>query len=118
MSKIAGIFVENILFNDEHGIYEEVDGRLGKHNAYFRRDLAPGSMEWGCDGSGNNHHSIIYICPCGCGMVGHVSVNKTKEQGAWQWDGNTEKPTLTPSILHTSGCKWHGYLTAGIWESC
>ena len=31
----------------------------------------------------------------------------------WDWDGNREAPTLTPSIL----CKvsgWHGYLTNGV----
>lgn len=38
----------------------------------------------------------------------------------WQWDGNVEKPTLSPSI----GCgvrpnfDWHGYLRAGRFEAC
>jgi hypothetical protein len=31
----------------------------------------------------------------------------------WNWDGNREAPTLTPSILHHSTPEWHGYLTAG-----
>lgn len=31
----------------------------------------------------------------------------------WDWDGNREAPTLTPSILcNVSG--WHGYLTKGV----
>ena len=34
----------------------------------------------------------------------------------WGWDGNQEKPTLTPSI-HAPG-QWHGYLKAGRLESC
>jgi hypothetical protein len=29
----------------------------------------------------------------------------------WQWDGNREAPTLTPSINWVG--VWHGYLTAG-----
>ena len=31
----------------------------------------------------------------------------------WQWDGNHEAPTLSPSILHHSELPWHGYLRAG-----
>lgn len=34
----------------------------------------------------------------------------------WGWDGNEERPTLTPSI-HAIG-RWHGYLRAGRLESC
>ena len=30
---------------------------------------------------------------------------------AWRWDGNEEKPTITPSINHV-GC-WHGWLKEG-----
>jgi hypothetical protein len=35
---------------------------------------------------------------------------------SWEWDGNREKPTLSPSI-HCVGV-WHGYLRAGRFESC
>lgn len=31
----------------------------------------------------------------------------------WEWDGNREAPTLTPSILHHSRVPWHGWLRAG-----
>lgn len=34
----------------------------------------------------------------------------------WAWDGNEDKPTLTPSI-HCTGI-WHGYLTNGRLVSC
>jgi len=38
----------------------------------------------------------------------------------WQWDGNREAPTFTPSILHTGadGVVWHGYMTKGELISC
>lgn len=36
----------------------------------------------------------------------------------WQWDGNHEQPTLSPSILHHSKPEWHGYLRAGKLEVC
>ena len=34
-----------------------------------------------------------------------------KEPQCWQWDGNREAPTLTPSI-NVIG-RWHGWLRAG-----
>ena len=34
---------------------------------------------------------------------------------SWEWDGNFEAPTITPSIDASPG--WHGYLTAGVWSS-
>lgn len=41
----------------------------------------------------------------------------------WQWDGNREKPTLSPSIACLRGDAenselWHGYMRAGKLESC
>ena len=35
---------------------------------------------------------------------------------SWSWDGNTEKPTLSPSI-HVIGF-WHGWLRSGRFVSC
>jgi hypothetical protein len=40
----------------------------------------------------------------------------------WGWDGNVERPTLTPSIncvaekngKSTGGCGWHGFITNGV----
>ncbi len=41
-----------------------------------------------------------------------------KQQNAWQWDGNREKPTLTPSIWHHSTPDWHGWVTRGEMIGC
>lgn len=45
---------------------------------------------------------------------------KDRETGRpyWNWNGNIENPTLTPSILHWGNGRktpatWHGYLTDG-----
>ncbi|MDY6979357.1 MAG: DUF6527 family protein [Pseudomonadota bacterium] len=38
-----------------------------------------------------------------------------KHKHHWQWDGNREKPTLSPS-LHLPG-HWHGYLRGGEFKS-
>jgi Family of unknown function (DUF6527) len=31
----------------------------------------------------------------------------------WAWDGDTDAPTLTPSINCVGGCGWHGFITDG-----
>jgi len=60
---------------------------------------------------------IAFRCPCGCGYTSWLPV--TQEDRGWEWDGNREAPTLTPSILQSGlPCKWHGYLTAGEFRPC
>lgn len=34
---------------------------------------------------------------------------------SWQWDGNEDAPTLTPSVHHVGA--WHGWIRAGRMES-
>ena len=68
---------------------------------------------------------ILFGCPCGCGEMKSVSF-RSERRPLWQWDGNREKPTLTPSInilqLDDAGNRigehWHGWLTAGEFLSC
>src|SRR4029079_11744671 len=69
---------------------------------------------------------LVEMCPCGCGATGGISFvgetygsrEKFKGRPLWDWNGDQERPTLTPSIQRTSGCKWHGYLTDGVFRSC
>jgi hypothetical protein len=35
---------------------------------------------------------------------------------SWEWNGNTTKPTLSPSV-HAVGC-WHGWVREGRMVSC
>jgi Family of unknown function (DUF6527) len=81
-----------------------------------RPDLAPGSAQWMKDTAGR-HSTLMFICPCGCGDIGATPVVPSNPKG-WNWDGNVEAPTLTPSILFTSRCRWHGYLVKGIFTPC
>jgi len=37
-------------------------------------------------------------------------------RACWEWDGNREAPTLSPSV-HRPGT-WHGFIRAGRLESC
>lgn len=87
------------------------DGRL------MRPDLPPGSSEWS-RGLDDRIASLTFVCPCGCGSVGIVTVREGYGDKHWTWNGDEVRPTLTPSILRTSPCKWHGYLTDGVFVSC
>lgn len=99
-------FVSNVLKFEGEASWEE--------NGIFRRDLAPGSATW-CEGN----KAIDFVCPCGCGVVHAIPVCRTvKEPRCWLWDGNVEKPTLSPSIKRIGGCGWHGFLTKGVFETC
>lgn len=40
-----------------------------------------------------------------------VDTERNKGRPAWNWDGNEEKPTLTPSV-HLPG-RWHGWFRKG-----
>lgn len=67
---------------------------------------------------GLNPHSFHFQCPCGCGSVGGV---KVAGEGAWQWNGSRDKPTVRPSVLlhgEDGSPHWHGWLTDGVWRSC
>lgn len=100
---------DSILFHDNM-TYEDD----GDNSHAFRKDLKPGDAKWSAE-----NKTLVYICPCGCGAVGAVPVSTgTKQDRGWLWDGNIEKPTLTPSILKTFGCRWHGFLTDGEFVSC
>jgi len=44
------------------------------------------------------------------------NIGDPKVDPCWQWDGNKDKPTLSPS-LHWVG-NWHGFLRAGKFVSC
>lgn len=60
-------------------------------------------------------NGLLFICPCGCGSMGGVRFKGPSPK--WDWDGNIENPTITPSIQFMTGCKWHGFLTNGEFKS-
>lgn len=61
---------------------------------------------------------LRFTCPCGCGYIGSTPVNELYGERRWKWNGDTEKPTLEPSIQMLSACRWHGYLRNGVFEKC
>lgn len=59
---------------------------------------------------------IAFICPCGCGNESYLPIRGQGHSQEWEWDGNREEPTLSPSVFNTGmPCRWHGWLRAGRW---
>jgi hypothetical protein len=95
-----------------------IEGHLDDQAKWFRKDLAPGTAAWN-RGTDNKIVDITFVCPCGCGeVVSNIPVTPGFSSCYWKWDNNETQPTLTPSIRRLDGCKWHGYLTKGIFTQC
>lgn len=39
--------------------------------------------------------------------------NQNGGRAQWDWDGNRDSPTFSPSIDCSKHCGWHGYIKAG-----
>jgi len=98
---------------------QHVECHLEADAKWTRKDLSPGTASWqkGMDGEIS---VLVFVCPCGCGEIGHVPVRAGYVGKPWTWDGNKELPTLSPSILRIKppGCGWHGHLIKGVFVSC
>ncbi len=93
----------------------------GEPGLDHRKDLAPGTIEFG--ERPNGQPVLIYVCPCGCGVVGQIPLApiRTMGQTGWEWevaDDMRVAPTLSPSIRKNFGCRWHGHLKKGVWTPC
>lgn len=81
------------------------------------RSMQPGDFSYtkrkGLDGI----RGMAFVCPCGCKAVAAIGFqNAPDSEVKWDWDGNEDLPTLTPS-LHNLVCGWHGHLQAGVFVS-
>lgn len=83
----------------------------------------------GVEGYPGSTGHILFICPNGkrcCVLLGPTFVPRPAEDkfNVWGWDGNRERPTITPSInciaekdgKPTGGCGWHGFITNGVMQ--
>jgi hypothetical protein len=104
VSTVQISFVKNILDEDKATLIGD---------RWYRQDLPAGSAEW-INGTDGAVAGLTFVCPCGCGNVGHVPVREGYGGHVWKWNGDRKEPTLTPSIQRTSGCKWHGFLNDGL----
>lgn len=81
------------------------------------------SMLRGVNDHGIHYDALMFVCP-GCLADGRGSglhmlpVNTTNKSPSWDWDGNLEEPTLSPSILTGKGSPniCHSFLTKGIFD--
>ncbi len=83
----------------------------------------PGDFFW--QEEGGRPVAIVIRLPGNAG--GSVAPIPITGDYAWGWDGNLERPTLTPSIWRNKRHpneeqdhpnEWHGWLRAGRLESC
>lgn len=90
-------------------------------------DWPVGHFHWSVSSTGQRYIWMILPrqdndagAPC-CIPIRPVSEGETR--ASWAWDGNLERPTLTPSVLHApskpeSPYHWHGFVTAGRMVGC
>jgi hypothetical protein len=59
-----------------------------------------------------------FKCPGNCGQVAPIALRPLaagyEKFQSWEFDGNEDAPTLSPSINHV-GC-WHGWLRGGVFS--
>lgn len=100
----------------------EFEGTRTDEQGFLYKDgLTPGAAHFASGRSGDElipNVVLRFSCPCGCGAVGALPINKQFNPQAWTWNGSTEKPTCTPSIQMLTKCRWHGYLTNGVFAPC
>jgi hypothetical protein len=77
-----------------------------------------GKMELPGDFCFDEERKHIYLILPGTKHPDSLRIQKGNPGGprVWGWDGNEEKPTLSPSI-HAPG-EWHGFLIDGFLKSC
>jgi hypothetical protein len=94
-------------------------GVRGKEVCNTDEPEAPGDFSYFVDATGRVC-GMSYCCPCGCGRQSGLRFRPTPHPPSWQWDGNRAQPTLHPSVHHIiyGVTHWHGWLKAGVWESC
>lgn len=82
------------------------------------RKVKSGDMKLPGDFCFDRDFEYIYLILPGMNRPDSLRIQKGSPGGprVWGWDGDEEKPTITPSI-HAPG-EWHGFLRAGRLESC
>lgn len=91
--------------------------RQNADGTFFRNDLPAGTASIVTYEDGN--HILNFVCPCGCGMACQLAIYiEGQSPHGWKWNGDRQRPTLTPSIAQAGGtCRWHGFLTEGIFHT-
>jgi oligoribonuclease NrnB/cAMP/cGMP phosphodiesterase (DHH superfamily) len=86
-----------------------------ENNEEFYNTCKPGDWTFIVNEDNAYTHIVVYL-PLDDPMQAIAAlpiVEMVDNHAMWRWDGNTESPTLTPSILHHSKPEWHGWMTEG-----
>jgi len=87
---------------------EDLDANGQKGDWCFSNNDTIMILRWG---DSTDDIAMLYVAPPADGHPAPV----------WEWDGNKEAPTLSPSIRVLGGKdqpdRWHGYLRAGKLET-
>lgn len=90
----------------------------GSHDEWAALDLQRGDFFFYHDPK-TGQRRFFCMLPAGhqCVIPIRPLLDPTENGGhSWEWDGNEDAPTLTPSI--NSVGTWHGFVTAGRMISC
>jgi hypothetical protein len=73
----------------------------------------------GDDGNGNPKW-MAFPCQGVVRETCHIALRPSQKNAvgaSWEWDGNREAPTITPSVNCEKVCGWHGWIRNGQFES-
>lgn len=102
-------------------VYHE---RKGKHARFF--NWCVGHFYWTVDPTDGQRFLWMKLPRLDSRWDGSpciIPVRPTQDSPSWGWDGNLERPTLTPSVFHDpnspqSPHHWHGWITNGQMVGC
>ena len=78
--------------------------------------LNPGDFSFFTGYTSKKILGLLFVCPCGCDHRSSLNFDP-RGTPVWRWNGDQEKPTLSPSVFRTDECRWHGFLVDGVWKS-
>jgi hypothetical protein len=98
-------------YQEERPVYPGVDGAVRYELKFYRTKEEVDAILARGDTIENPYTCDLYVQPFS--QKPHYQTPEGKN--VWQWDGNREAPTLTPSFALDSGMGWkaHLYFTAG-----
>ncbi len=78
-------------------------------------DLPAGEIALFGYGEGGKPKWAAFTCPRNPQGQCMIALNPQKNGGGagWDWNGDIDAPSFTPSIDCKGGCGWHGFITAG-----
>lgn len=119
MSEVQGRYIATHSEHPRLTEYPKDPGSFRYENLSYNADVPPPKGEKG---------RFSYGCPRGTGHCGGIIIcngPKPPQDKQWAWNGNVEKPTLSPSINclahgpggeEYAGCGWHGHVIDGVFK--